>query len=136
MSRLSFDLTPLGMNTTNGTMSPIDLISIGTKLPEPTPLTLTTDSPTLPTNFPEENEKLSVPGDLDPDLSLSDSSLKKYKSSNDTNSSQSNKNKRDKKKKRRKDKKDDSSDPSSSVNSDSSYDSDYRRKQHKKKRHR
>ena len=39
MSRPNLDLTPLGKNTTNGTMSPIDAIPFGTRTPEPTPLT-------------------------------------------------------------------------------------------------
>ena len=73
-------------------------------------------------------EKVQVPGDPDPDPSPSDSSSNKSNSSNDSNSSKSKKNKRDKKKKRLKDKEDDLSDPSLSGNSDSSYDSDYRRK--------
>ena len=72
-----------------------------------------------------------MPGYLDPDPSLSDSSPKESNSSNDTNSSKSKKKKRNKKRKRRKDKKVDSSDPSSS-NSDLSFDNDYRRKQRKR----
>ena len=90
-------------------------------------MTLPTDSPELTTDFPEENGRANVPGDSDPDPSLSDSSSKKYTLSNDTNSSKSNRNKCNKKKKRQKDKKDDLSEPSSS-DSDSSYNSDYRRK--------
>ena len=35
MSRPPLDSTPFGMNTTNGTMSPIDSIPVGTKTPEP-----------------------------------------------------------------------------------------------------
>ena len=52
MSRPSLDLTPLGTNTKNGTTPPIDSITVGTKTPEPMPLspptyflTLQTDSP-------------------------------------------------------------------------------------------
>ena len=84
MSQPPLDLTPLGNKTTNGTTSPIDLIPVGTKTPEPTP-------PTLPNYFPEQNGKLHVSGDLDPDPSLSDSSSNKYNSLNETNSSKSNK---------------------------------------------
>ena len=77
------------------------------------------DPPALPTYSLEVNVKSNVPWDLDPDSSLSESSLKKSNLSNYTNSSKLNKNKRDKKKKRRKDKKDNSSDPLS-RDSDSS----------------
>ena len=108
--------TPLGTNTTNGTKLPSDSIPVGTKLPKPT-------SPALPTD---------LPGDLDPDPSLSDSS-KNYNSSTDTNSIKSKKEKRDKKKNHRKDKKDNSLDPSSSDDSDLSYGIDYRRKLRKRK---
>ena len=125
MSRPTFDSTPLGTNTTNGTTSPIDSIPVGTKTPEPTQLI-------LPIEFPEQNGKAHVSGDPDPDPSLPDSSSKKYNSSNDSNSSKSKKNKRDKKKKCRKDKKVDSSDLSSSNDSYSSYVSDYRHKQRKR----
>ena len=54
--------------TTNGTMSPSASIPFGTKSPEPTPLTLPTDSPILPMEFPEQHGKLNVPGypDTDP----------------------------------------------------------------------
>ena len=67
MSRPSLDLTPLGTNTTNEKTSPSDLIPVNTKLPEPMPLTLPTDSPTLPTDFPEQNGRAHIPGDPDPD---------------------------------------------------------------------
>ena len=77
-------------------------------------------------------EKVQVPGDPDPDPSLSDSSSKKYNLSNDTNSIKSKKNKRDKKKNRQKDKKDDFSDPSLGNNYDLSYYSAYRRKLRKR----
>ena len=99
MNRPPLDSNPLGTNTTNGTTSPRDSIPVGAKSPEPTPLTLTMDSPTLPTDFPDQNGKVHVPGDPDPDPSLSNSSSKKSNSLNDTNSSKSNKKKRDKKKK-------------------------------------
>ena len=39
MSQSTLDSTPLGMNTTNVKMSPIESIPVGTKTPEPTPLT-------------------------------------------------------------------------------------------------
>ena len=126
MSRPTLDSTPLGTNTTNGKTSPIDLITVGTKMPEPMPLTRTTE-------LTKQYGKAHVTGDPDPYPSSSDSSSKKYNSSNDKNSSKSKKKKRDKKKKRRKYKKDDSSDPSSGDNSDSSYNSDYIHIQHKRK---
>ena len=97
MSQPPLDLTPLSTNTTNRTTSPCDSIPPRTKPPKPTPLTLPMDSPALPTD---------LPGDPDPDPSLSDSS-KKSNLSNDTNSSKSKKNKRNKRKKRRKKRKDD-----------------------------
>ena len=101
------DSTPIGTKTTNGTTSPIELIPVGTKTLEPTPLT-------RPTELPEQNGKAHVPYDPYPDPSFSDSSLKKKK--------------RDMKKKLRKYKYDAFSDPSSSDNSDSSYNIDYRLK--------
>ena len=85
-------------------------------------------------HLPEKNGKSHLPGDQDPDPTLSDSSSKKYNFLNDTNSSKSNKKKRDKKKKRQKHKKQDASD-SWSSDSDLSDDSDYRRKRRKKKSH-
>ena len=39
MSPLTLDSTPIGMNTTNRKTSKLDLTPIGTKTPEPTPLT-------------------------------------------------------------------------------------------------
>ena len=114
MSQPTLDSTPIVKNTTNRTTSLMDSIKVGTKTPDPMPLT-------KPTEFPEKNGRAHVPNDPDPDPSLSDSSLKK--------------NKCDKKKNRRKHRKDDSSDPSSSDDSDSSYDSDYRRKRRKRKIH-
>ena len=110
MSQPTLDQNPLGTNTTNVIMLPIDLCPVRTKLPQLTPLE-------LPTEFPERNRKAHVPGDLKSDPYLSDSSSKKKK--------------RDKKKKCRKHKKDNSSDSSSSNNADLSYDSDYRRKRRK-----
>ena len=124
--------TPLGMNKNNGTTSPSYSIPIRKQLTKPTPLTIPTDSPSLPTDFPEQDEKTNIPGVTDPDSSLSDSSSKKSNLSNDTNSSKSKKNKRDRKKKNQKDKKDYTSD-SSSSNYGSFYDSDYRHKQSKRK---
>ena len=60
MSRPTLESNPLGMNTTNRTTSPIDSIPVRTKYPKPTSPELSTD----------------LPGDPDPDLSLSDSSRK------------------------------------------------------------
>ena len=114
-SRPNLDSTHIGTNTTNGTTLPSDSIPVGTKSPKPT-------SSALPTDLPENS---------DPGPPLSDLP-KKSNSLNDSSSSKSKKNKRNKKGKRRKDKKDDSSDPLSS-DSGSSYDSDYKRKQHKRK---
>ena len=76
MSQLPLDLTPFGTDTTNRTSSPIDLIPVGTKTPEPMPQIRPTDSPTLTTDLPKQNEKAHVPGDPDVDPSLSDSSSK------------------------------------------------------------
>ena len=42
MSRPPLDSTPLGKNTINGTTSPLNSITVRTKMPEPTPLTLPT----------------------------------------------------------------------------------------------
>ena len=94
----------------SGTTSPSndgDMVKVGTKTPEPTPLT-------RPTKFSKKNRKARVPDDPDPEPSLSVSPSKKMK--------------RDKKKNCRKHKKDDSSDPSSSDDSDSYFGSDYRHK--------
>ena len=62
----------------------LDLNSLGANTPEPMSLK-------LPTEFPEKNRKAHVSGDPDPDPSLSDSSLKKYNSLNDSIYSQSKK---------------------------------------------
>ena len=48
MSRTPLDSTPIGTYTTSGTTSPIDLIPIRTKNPEPTPQTRPKESPTRP----------------------------------------------------------------------------------------
>ena len=80
MSQLPLDSTPFGTDTTNRKASPIDLIPLGTKTPEPMPQTRPTDSPTLATYLAKQNEKAHVPGDPDPDPSLSDSSSNKYDS--------------------------------------------------------
>ena len=78
MIRPPLESTPLGMNTTIGTTSPIDFIPVRTKTPEPMPLT-------PPTDFPEQNIKAHVQVDPEPDPSLSDSSLNKSNSSKDRN---------------------------------------------------
>ena len=80
MSRPTLGLTPLGMNTTNRTTSPIDSVPVGTENTEPTPLT-------RPIELPEQNGKSHVPGDPDPEPSLLDSLSKKSNFSNDSNSS-------------------------------------------------
>ena len=58
MSRPTLDSTPLGTNTINLTTSPIASIPVGTKTPEPTPLT-------QPTEYPKQNKKVYVSGDPD-----------------------------------------------------------------------
>ena len=78
--------TPLGTNMNNGTTSPSDPIPVK-KQPKPMPLTLPRDSPPLPTDFTDQNGKSHVPGNPDPDPSLSYSSSEKYNSLNDTKSS-------------------------------------------------
>ena len=45
MSQPLLDSTPLYTKTTNGTTSPIESIPVGTKMPEPTPMTRTTELP-------------------------------------------------------------------------------------------
>ena len=74
MSQPTLDLTPLGTNTTNRTMSLIDSIPVE-KMSEPTTLTQAKE-------FQEQNGKAPVPGDPDPDPSLSDLSSKKKKRDN------------------------------------------------------
>ena len=81
MSRPPLDSTPIGTDTNKGKTSPIDLIPVGTKTTEPTPLTPPTYFTTLPTDLTEQNGKSHVPGDPDPDPSLSDPSPKKSNSS-------------------------------------------------------
>ena len=88
MSRPTLDSTHLGMNKTDISTSPIDSIPVGTKTTDPTSLT-------LPMEFPEKKGKAHVPGDLDPDPSLSYLSSEKSTSSNDSNFSRSIKKKRD-----------------------------------------
>ena len=124
MSRPPLDLTPRGTKTTNVRTSTIYSIPVRPKTPDPMPLT-------PPMDFPEQNGKLHVPGDPDPDPTLPDSSSKKYNLSDYRNSSKFIKNKSDKKKKRWKHKKQDASD-SFSSDSDLSDDSYYRHKQSKK----
>ena len=70
VSRPPLESIPIGTNMNNRTTSPIESIPVRTKSPEPTPFT-------LPTDFTEQNGKLYVPGDPDPDPSLPDSSFKK-----------------------------------------------------------
>ena len=74
MSRLPLDLTPIATNTTNPKTSPIDLITIGTKTPEPTPRTLPTEKSTRPMESSKQNGKVHVPEDTELDPSFSDSS--------------------------------------------------------------
>ena len=127
-SRPLLDLTPFVTNTTNVTTSPNDSTPVRTNKPELTPRTRPTDLPTLPRYSSEKKGKARVPGDLDPNPSLSDSSSKRYNLPNDINSSKSIKRKPDKKKYCRKHKKQDVSDSLLSY-SDSSDNSEYRREQ-------
>ena len=78
MSQPPLESTRLGTSMTNGTTSHIESIHVGTKTTKPTPQT-------QPTEFPEQNGKLHVPGELDPDPSSSDSSSNKSKFSKDRN---------------------------------------------------
>ena len=71
MSLPPLDSTPLGTNKNNRTTSPIDLIQVVTKTPEPTPLT-------KPTDFLEQYGKAHVPVEPDPYPSSSDSPGNKY----------------------------------------------------------
>ena len=57
MSQPPLESNPLGSNMNNKTTSPSDLIPVGNKLPEHTPLTLPIYLPTLTTDFPEQNGK-------------------------------------------------------------------------------
>ena len=75
MSRPPLDSIYFGTNTTNGIMSPIGSIPVGTKTPENIPQTLSTYLSTLPTDLPEQNGKVHVPGDPDLYPSSSDLSL-------------------------------------------------------------
>ena len=80
---------------TSGTTSPIDLIPVGTKRPEPMTLT-------LPTDFTEQHGKTHIPGEPDPDLSSSESSLNISNLLKDSKISKSIKTKSNNKKKRQK----------------------------------
>ena len=92
-----------------------------TRLNENSPLTRTTEI--------TENEKVHVPDNPYLEPSSSDSSSKKPLSGLSSEN-----NKRDKNKKRRKNRRDDLSYPSLSNDSESSNDSDYKRKLHKKEK--
>ena len=87
----TLDSNPLGTNTTNGTTSPIDSISVGTKTSKPTQLTSTTEST-------KQNGKEKLPGDSDPYSSSLESSSENSYSLNDINYGKPNKKKRDKEK--------------------------------------
>ena len=69
MSRPQLESTPLGTNTTNKITSPMDSITVGTKTSETILLT-------QPMELSEQNGKVHVLGESDPDPSLSDSSSK------------------------------------------------------------
>ena len=97
MSRLPLESTPIGMNTTNRTTSPIDSIHVVTKTPDLTPLTQPTESPTQPTDYSKQIGKAHIPVDLESDPSWSDSSSSKSDLSNDSNYSESKSKKRNKK---------------------------------------
>ena len=75
-SRTPLDSTPIGTNTTNGTMSNLDSIPIGTKTPEPMPRTRLTE-------LSKRKGKEHVTAYLKPDPSLSDSPSSESDSSDD-----------------------------------------------------
>ena len=87
----TLDSNPLGTNTTNGTTSPIDSISVGTKTSKPTQLTSTTEST-------KQNGKEKLPRDSDPYPSSLESSSENSYLFNDIISGKPNKKKRDKEK--------------------------------------
>ena len=57
MSRSPLDSTPFGMNTANIKTSLIDSIPVRTEMPDPMPLKLPTDLPTLPTDSSQQKGK-------------------------------------------------------------------------------
>ena len=67
MSQPPLDSTPIGANTTNVTTSQLELTPIGTKTPEPAPLT-------QPMESSKRKVKAHVPEDPESDPSSSDSS--------------------------------------------------------------
>ena len=87
MSQPHLDSNHFGTKITNGTTSPIDSIPDGTKTPDPIPLTRPTYLSTRPTDSSDQKGKSQVPGDPEPDPSLSDPPSNKSNLSNDTNSS-------------------------------------------------
>ena len=66
------ELITVGTNMTNKTISPVESIPVGTKTPEPTPLTRSTE-------YPEQNGKVHVLDEPEPYPSLSDSLSDKKK---------------------------------------------------------
>ena len=111
-------------------MSPIESIPIRKKIPEPTPQKQICEN--YQWIYQIYFGKTHVPGDLDPDPSLSDSPSKKSNSSKNKNSNKSVKKKYDRNNNCQKHKKQDASD-SSSSGSYLSDDGDNRRKRRKKK---
>ena len=73
MSQPPLDSTDFGKNTTNGKTSPIESIPVGTKIPDPMPLTRPTESPIQLTDSSKRKVKAHVPADPESDPSLSDS---------------------------------------------------------------
>ena len=128
MSQPTFDLTPLGKNTTNRTTSPIDSIPVGAKIPS----AYATDTTNRTVRAKCKSARTRRTGSRPITVRLI---IKKSNSSKDSNSSKSIKEKIDKKKKRCKQNKNYASD-SLSSDSDLSDNNDYRRKQRKKKSHR
>ena len=108
MSRLPLDLNHFGTNTINGTMSPIESITVRVKVTYPAPLTLLTNSAIRQTDSLEQKGKEQVPTDAESDPSSSDSLSSKYDLLDDTNCSKYRGNKSDKNKKRQEHKKQDS----------------------------
>ena len=134
MSWPPLELNTIGMNKTNITTSPIDLMTIVTKIPEPMPRTRPTESLTRPIEYLKWKGKPHVPADPESDPWSSDSSSSKSDFLADSNYNKSKSKTLNKKKRFHKHKKHDSSD-SSSSDYDLFNNSDCRRKIRKKKIH-
>ena len=80
MSRPHLDLTPVGTNTSNAKISPLDSTPVGSKTPDPKTLTLPMESPKLK----EKLQKEYTPEDPESYPILSDSSFSESDSSSDS----------------------------------------------------